>query len=121
MNGSARQEDLPLMQRIRTKRSLTTRELSYEDIGNVADLLLHRRPQSRYRLIPLVRNSCEVVFRVRNLAGADGETALPASTTPADDIRVQQHPQVLGNRLACQIETVGEFGNRIILTVAEAR
>lgn len=102
-------------------RSLATRDLYYDDIGSVAGLLLHRRPQSRYRLIPLVRNSCEVILRERNLAGADRETALPASTTPANDIRVLQHPQVLGNRLACQIETDGEFGNRIILTVAEAR
>lgn len=88
---------------------------------DAADLPLNRCPQSRNRIVPLIRYSCKVITGLFNRAGPDRKTALPANTPAVDDAGVLQHPQVLGNCLACMIETVGQFGNRIIPTIAEAR
>jgi len=68
---------------------------------DITVLLLNLCPQPRNGLVPLIRNSCEVIFSLRNRAGPDGETALPASTPPVDNARMLQHLQVLGNSLAC--------------------
>ena len=84
-------------------------------------LLLNSCPQPRNRLVPLIRDSCEVIPGLRHRAGSDREPTLPANTLAADKAGMLQHLQVLGNCLACQIETVGQCGNRVFPTVTEAR
>ena len=83
--------------------------------------LLDQLPQSRNRLVPLIGNLRQVVSSFCNRLGMDDEATFASDSTATDNARVLQHPEVFGHRLTGEIETIGEGGDGMFFTLAQAR